>query len=1251
MTSEAQSGRVPPMKLALAHHQAGRYDQAAAIYEGILRRHPKHPDALHLLGVALHQRGDHRRAVELIGRAIGLAANRPMFHYNLGLARHALGRPERAVAAYRRAIELKPDHAESHYNMGNAFQEMDRLDAAITAFRRAVEIKPDHANAWHNMGNVLQNRGKTSEAIAAYRRTLTIQPDHSAAFAALVHQLQHACDFDAVARLVPALDRRTAADMAAGRRPDETPFVHLTRHEDMERNLALARAWSIDIAARMADGPRFAHPTRGADREKLTVGYLSGDFRNHPVAHLVGSLFGRHDRRRFRVIGYSFGRDDGSGYREPIRRGCDAFVDLRPLDNAAAAARINQDGVDILVDMMGHTRGNRMEILALRPAPIQVLYLGYPGTSGAGFIDYLIADRTVLPPDHAQWYSEQPVHLPHTYLPTDDRQPVAARPLTRADSGLPGDGFVFCSFNQPYKIEPVLFDIWMRLLRKVPGSVLWLRGKDLLGRENLCAAAERRGVSRERLVFGKRVPGRDAHLARHGLADLVLDTRVFNGHSTTSDALWAGVPVVTLMGGHFASRVAASVLKAAELPDLIARSPSEYETLALELSTTPDRYRAVRQRLVKNRLTSPLFDGDRYVRHLETAFQRMWEIYKRGEAPRPIAVDAENRPAAGDPEVIRHRMAGDAAWRRGDPKAAVAAYRRALAGNPEDVDARIHLGVALKAIGRFDEAVDAYERVLAVRPDHPVALNNLGNALGALGRYGPAVDAFRRALARKPDDVVVMRNLANVQLQSGRSAAALAWLKRARKLAPDDPRTDFELGNVHRSRGRLGRAAESYRRALSRRPDDADIRCHLGITLKEMGHPDEALACYRRVLDQRPDDVNAAAGEADILMQRGAFDDALARIRPLLAKGIESVNLAIVYAQLAGRFGHQADAVDHLEKFLKREGITAGERRQLHFELGSLYDEMARYDAAFDHFQRGNELKEHQFDRERHDGLVRRLKAVYGDSGWGRLKRSTVRSDRAVFIVGLMRSGTTLVEQILDSHPRIRGAGELPHVHRMTVECRRRTGTAYPEVASELSESALSEMADDYLGKLTEIDPDADRVVDKMPYNFMHLGLIAQLLPNARIIHCRRDPLDTGLSIYFQHFTGTHDYAYDLSDIGFFISRYNMLMEHWSSVLDVPILEVRYEDLVSDPESQIRLMLDFVGVDWDDRCLRFHENRRPVNTASYQQVRMPLYTRSVGRWRHYARYLEPLRKSIESPGLKTVSGEKEILVEQTLVSS
>jgi protein O-GlcNAc transferase len=1238
MSSESQAGRVPPMQQAMAHHQAGRYDQAAAIYRGILRHHPNHPDALHLLGVALHQIGDHRRAVELIGRAIRLAPNRPMFHYNLGLARHALGRAERAVAAYRRAVELKPDHAESHYNMGNALQEMDRTDAAITAFRRAVEIKPDHANAWHNMGNALQNRGKTAEAIAAYRRTLTILPDHSAAFAALVHQLQHACDFDEVARLVPALDRRTAADMAAGRRPDETPFVHLTRHEDMERNLALARAWSTDVAARVADGPGFSHPTRGADREKLTVGYLSGDFRNHPVAHLVGSLFGRHDRRRFRVIGYSFGRDDGSGYREPIRRGCDAFFDLRSLDNAAAAARINQDGVDILVDMMGHTRGNRMEICALRPAPVQVLYLGYPGTSGADFIDYIVADRTVLPPDHARWYSEQPVHLPHTYLPTDDRQPVALRTLTRADCGLPGDGFVFCSFNQPYKIEPVLFDIWMRLLLKVPGSVLWLRGKDPLGRENLCAAAERRGVSRERLVFGKRIPGRDAHLARHRLADLVLDTRVFNGHSTTSDALWAGVPVVTLLGGHFASRVAASLLRAVGLPDLIARSPSEYEALALDLTTNPDRYRAVRQRLAKNRLTAPLFDGDQYVRHLETAFGRMWEIYRRGESPRPFAVETENRPAAGNPEVIRHRRAGDAALSRRDPKAAVAAYRRALVRDPEDVDARIHLGVALKALGRFDEAVDAYERVLAVRPDHPAALNNLGNALGALGRYGPAVDAYRRALARKPDDVVAMRNLANAQLQSGRSDAALAWLKRARKVAPDDPRTDFELGNVHRNRGRLGRAAESYRRALSRRPDDADIRCHLGITLKEMGNLDEALACYRRVLEQRPDDVNAVAGEADVLMQQGAFDDALARIRPLLDEGVESVNLAIVHAQLAGRFDHQADAVNHLEKLLKREGVTAGQRRQIHFELGSLYDEMERYDLAFAHFQRGNDLKEHQFDRERHDGLVRRLMRVYGSSEWDRLKRSTVRSDRPVFIVGLMRSGTTLVEQILDSHPRIRGAGELPHVHRMTVECRRRTGTDYPEAASELSESALSEMADDYLEKLTAIEPDADRVADKMPYNFMYLGLIAQLLPNARIIHCRRDPLDTGLSIYFQHFSGTHDYAYDLLDIGFFVSRYQMLMDHWRKVPDLPILEVQYEDLVSDPASLIRRILDFLGTDWDERCLRFYENRRPVNTASYQQVRMPLYTRSVGRWRHYARYLETLRRALSEPEMTSHAG-------------
>ncbi len=1239
MSSEPHAAGLPLMRQALAHHRAERYDQAADLYERILRSRSDHPDALHLLGVVSHQRGDHRRAVELIGRAIRLAPERPMFHYNLGLARHALGRTERAVAAYRRAVELKPDHAESHYNMGNALQEMDRVGEAVAAFRRAVSLKPDHANAWHNLGNALQNRGETAEAITAYHRALANKPDHSAAFAAVVHQLQHACDFEAVARLVPKLDLRTSADMAEGRRPDETPFVHLTRHQDMERNLALARAWSADVAVRMADGPRFFHPPGGAERRKLTVGYLSGDFRNHPVAHLVGSLFDRHDRDRFRVIGYSFGRDDGMGYREPIRRGCDDFVDLRSMDHGAAATRIHQDGVDILVDMMGHTRGNRLEICALRPAPIQVLYLGYPGTSGADFIDYIIADATVLPLDHARWYTEKAVYLPDTYLPTNDRQPVADRSPGRAACGLPENGFVFCSFNQPYKIEPVLFDVWMRLLRQVPGSVLWLRAKDPLGRENLWKAAEARGVRRDRLIFAKRIPGRDAHLARHGLADLALDTRVFNGHSTTSDALWAGVPVVTLLGGHFASRGAASVLKAAGLPDLIARGPSEYEALARSLAMDPGRYRTVRKRLAENRRTAPLFDGDRYVRHLEKGFRQMWEIHRSGAPPRPITVAAEDGHGlplppgrtGDDTDAARYRKEGDTALRDKEYSAAAAAYRKALTRAPEDVDAHIHLGVALKALGRYADAVGAYERALAIRPGHPVALNNLGNALGALGRYEPAADAYRRALTQKPGDVVAMRNLANVQLQAGRSDAALAWLKRARKTAPDDPRNDFEMGNLHRSRGRLERAAEWYRRALSLRPDDANIRCHLAITLKEMGDLDEALACYRRVLEQRPGDPDATAGEADVLMKTGAFEEAWDRIRPLLSEGTPTVNLAIVHAQLSGRFGCRAEAADLLEKLLKREGLPAGDRRQIHFELGTLYDGLDDYDAAFAHIRRGNQLKEHRFDRERHDGLVRRLMAVYGSGEWSRLERSTAGSDRPVFVVGMMRSGTTLVEQILDSHPRIHGAGELPEIHRLTVACRRRTGTPFPDAAPLLTRTMVSEMADGYLERLAEIDAGAERIVDKMPHNFLYLGLIAQLLPNARIIHCRRDPLDNGLSIYFQPFSGTHDYAYDLSDIGFFASRYAVLMDHWRSVLDLSIIDVRYEDLVSDARSEIRRILDFLGMDWDDRCLRFHENRRPVHTASYQQVRMPLYSRSVGRWRHYARYLDPLRQALTPP--------------------
>jgi len=386
----------------------------------------------------------------------------------------------------------------------------------------------------------------------------------------------------------------------------------------------------------------FSFDGRRSSKAKITVAYLSNDFREHATAHLMLSLFGLHNRDEFEILCYSYGKDDRSDYRARIQKDCDKFVDIRDLSHADAAKCIYENQVDILVDLKGYTKGSRLAICALRPAPIQATYLGFPGTTGADFFDYIITDRIVTPGHHAPHYSETFVYLPHCYQVNDHRQLASDKNWTKMDLGLPNENFVFSSFNHPYKVDPVMFDVWMKILGQVPGAVLWLLKGSESAEKNLRREAERRGVKPERLIFADKLP-KDEHLARMRLADVALDTRIVNGHTTTSDALWAGVPVITLMGTHFASRVSASILTAIGLPEFITHSLDDYETLAVRLARNPEQLAAIRQKLANNRLTEPLFDTPRFAKNLEKAYNKIWKIFLAGQRPRQIDVaDAEN---------------------------------------------------------------------------------------------------------------------------------------------------------------------------------------------------------------------------------------------------------------------------------------------------------------------------------------------------------------------------------------------------------------------------------------------------------------------------------------------------------------------------------------------------------------------------------------------------------------------------------
>ena len=523
---------------------------------------------------------------------------------------------------------------------GFALNTGPALDEAGRAFRRAAELDPGFFEPRFNLGLLSTIHGRHDEAARWYGEALGLEPGHAACAASLLEAQQHVCDWSRFDELCER--RRASARSESAEEPLPAPFGLLSIPATLEEQLACARAYSRGIAARAAREaagaplPRVPAAAVRAPTRRLRVGYLSADFHEHVTAHVMVDVFELHDRRRFEMVAYSYGPDDGSAIRGRLARAFDRFVDLRRFSNAAAAAAIREQGTDILIDLKGHTLGARTEIVAMRPAPVQVSYLGYPATMGADFIDYIVTDRFVLPLRDLRWYAEKPVYLPGSYYPSDRGRPIAEAPARR-ELGLPEAAVLFCCFNQAYKITPPVFAAWMRLLRDVPQSVLWLLEMDRAASENLRAAAQRAGVDPARLVFAAKT-GPAEYLRRLRAADLFLDTAPYNAHTTASDALWVGLPVVTWAGATLPARVAASQLHAIGLPELSAESLEAYETLARRLALAPAELAAVRARLAHNRDRTALFDTPRYVRNLEAAFEAMWDRYLAGAPPGAIEV-------------------------------------------------------------------------------------------------------------------------------------------------------------------------------------------------------------------------------------------------------------------------------------------------------------------------------------------------------------------------------------------------------------------------------------------------------------------------------------------------------------------------------------------------------------------------------------------------------------------------------------
>jgi predicted O-linked N-acetylglucosamine transferase (SPINDLY family) len=680
---------------AVASHRAQRFDEAARLYREILDDAPGQFDALHLFGVLEAQRRNYDVALDLLTRAVTANPAVAAAHSNRGNVLLALRRFDDAVASYRRGLAIDPAYLEAWYNLGNAFLAGRHPDEALEAYDRVLAARPDHLAALNNRGNALRALKRTDEALDSYRRALAIQPgsaevignvgitlgeagrlgeafpmldkaialkpDHVEALAYRADALAGETRYDEAAadlERVLAVDaehkyalgdlmhyrmqmcdwRRAAADWSAvreriGRAPVAKPFVLLGSRASLAEQLANAKLYAATEYP--AGAPLWRGEAYGHDR--LRVAYMSGEFGEYATSLLVAELLERHDRARFEIVAVSTGGNDGSPRRKRIEAAVERLVDIEAMTDAAAAAAIRAAEIDVLVDLNGYFGRMRPGVLTLRPAPVQVNYLGFPGTVAIDAVDYILADAVVVPDGDDGFYSEKIVRLPDCYQANDSQKAIAEEMPTRAEVGLPERGFVFCCFNNNYKIAPGIFDVWMRLLQAVEGSVLWLIEGNLPAVGNLRREAAARGVDPERIVFAPRIKIA-FHLARHRLADLFLDTLPHNAHTTASDSLWAGVPVLTCLGGTFAGRVGASLLTAIGLPELVARSLPEYEALALRLAREPELLASLRERLARNRATHPLFDAARLCRNVERAYATMAERVRRGEPPESFAV-------------------------------------------------------------------------------------------------------------------------------------------------------------------------------------------------------------------------------------------------------------------------------------------------------------------------------------------------------------------------------------------------------------------------------------------------------------------------------------------------------------------------------------------------------------------------------------------------------------------------------------
>jgi protein O-GlcNAc transferase len=608
--------------------QLGRPQEALPVFDEALAIDERHIEARINRGVTLLHLRRLQEALDGFDGVLAVEEHHTEALVSRGVALLHLGRNQEALAAFDKAIEIKPDHLLALSNRVVTLAALGRYDDALDACDRVLAVNPSDAEVLYIRGNTLWARDKVEEAIESYEQAWAL--NHARALSMLALYRLTIADWTRSGELSDALHKGIAEGAFI------YPFISVVFGLHPRDQLKAATNY---LRASLPVAPKQYGHSAAIHSGKLRIAYVSSDFRQHAVALAIAELFERHDRARFEIIGVSLCRNDGSEIRARIVNSFDQFHDVSSDTDESIAKLLNDSEVHIAVDLNGPTQGSRQGLFAYRAAPVQAVYLGYPATTGADFIDYILADATVLPFDQQPFFSERIVHLPDCYHANDTTRRISPQTPTRSDLGLPDRGLVFCCFNKTTKISVPVFDVWMRLLAQVHGSVLWLSAMKTPAQANLRREAAARGIEPDRLIFAPYAGHIEDHLARHRVADLFLDTLPYNAHSTACDALWAGLPVVTCLGNAFSGRVAGSMLKAAGLPELVTHSLEDYEALAHKLATDPALLPSIRRKLDDNRSSCPLFDSDRFRRHVEAAYQTMWDIHRRGESPRSFRVE------------------------------------------------------------------------------------------------------------------------------------------------------------------------------------------------------------------------------------------------------------------------------------------------------------------------------------------------------------------------------------------------------------------------------------------------------------------------------------------------------------------------------------------------------------------------------------------------------------------------------------